>query len=228
MAEIARSGIFTLGYRLLMEGRPVHCQMKAAIVEEKEGPRLIVGLNDIDVQVRQEEEYSRRLAKAQAEASIDALTGVRNKHAYMAAEAQVDRKIANHRQPPFAIVMLDVNDLKKINDTEGHRAGDRYLRDACKIICEIFKHSPVYRFGGDEFAVFAQGSDYAFIEDRIEKVSTHNAEALQKGGILIACGMARFEGDARAADVLERADRNMYENKNALKAAFQTSSSTDK
>ena len=223
MAEIARSGIFTLGYRLLMDGRPVHCQMKAAIVEEKEGPRLIVGLNDIDVQVRQEEEYGRRLAQAQAEASIDALTGVRNKHAYMVMEAQMDRRIANHRQPPFAMMMLDVNDLKKINDTAGHQAGDRYLRDACKIICDIFKHSPVYRIGGDEFAVIAQGSDYACIEDRFEKVSAHNAEALQNGGILIACGMARFEDDARVADVLERADRNMYENKNALKAAYHTS-----
>jgi diguanylate cyclase (GGDEF)-like protein len=223
MAEIARSGIFTLGYRLLMDGRPVHCQMKAAIVEEKEGPRLIVGLNDIDVQVRQEEEYGRRLAQAQAEASIDALTGVRNKHAYMVMEAQMDRRIANHRQPPFAMMMLDVNDLKKINDTAGHQAGDRYLRDACKIICDIFKHSPVYRIGGDEFAVIAQGSDYAFIEDRFEKVSAHNAEALQNGGILIACGMARFEDDKRVADVLERADRNMYENKNALKAAYHTS-----
>ena len=223
MAEIARSGIFTLGYRLLMDGRPVHCQMKAAIVEEKEGPRLIVGLNDIDVQVRQEEEYGRRLAQAQAEASIDALTGVRNKHAYMVMEAQMDRRIANHRQLPFAMMMLDVNDLKKINDTAGHQAGDRYLRDACKIICEIFKHSPVYRIGGDEFAVIAQGNDYAFIEDRFEKVSAHNAEALQNGGILIACGMARFEDDKRVADVLERADRNMYENKNALKAAYHTS-----
>ena len=62
-----------------------------------------------------------------------------------------------------------------------------------------------------------------FIEDRFEKVSAHNAEALQNGGILIACGMARFEDDKRVADVLERADRNMYENKNALKAAYHTS-----
>jgi diguanylate cyclase (GGDEF)-like protein len=193
------------------------------MVEEKEGPRLIVGLNDIDAQVRQEEMYSRRLAQAQAEASIDALTGVRNKHAYMAEEAQIDRRIAEHRQPPFAVVMLDVNDLKKINDTAGHQAGDRYLRDACKVICEIFKHSPVFRIGGDEFAVIAQGSDFVCIEDRMEKVRAHNAGALQGGGILIACGMACFEDDARVADVLERADQNMYENKNALKAAYHTS-----
>ena len=51
ITEIENIGIFTLGFRLMMGGRPRHVQMKAAMVEEKEGPRLIVGLNDIDVQV---------------------------------------------------------------------------------------------------------------------------------------------------------------------------------
>jgi hypothetical protein len=55
MAEIERSGIFMLTYRLMMEGEPLHVQMSAAMVEEKEGPRLIVGLNDIDAQYRQRE-----------------------------------------------------------------------------------------------------------------------------------------------------------------------------
>ncbi len=52
LAEIERGGIFTHVYRLMMDGRPVYVQMNAAMVEEKEGPRLIVGLNDIDAQVR--------------------------------------------------------------------------------------------------------------------------------------------------------------------------------
>ena len=70
MDEIGRSGIFTLGYRIMMDGKPLYVQMKAALMEEKEGLRLIVGLNDIDAQVRQEEEYGRRLAQAQREANI--------------------------------------------------------------------------------------------------------------------------------------------------------------
>ena len=218
MAEIERSGIFTLGYRLIMEGRPLHVQMKAALVEEKEGPRLIVGLNNIDVQVRQEEEFGRRLAYAQSQASIDALTGVKNKHAYLAAEARMDRQIAEHRQGPFAIVALDVNDLKRVNDTAGHQAGDQYLRGACRIICEIFNHSPVFRIGGDEFAVISQGNDYTRIDELLEKMHLHNAEASRTGGIVIACGMAKFENDAGVAPVFERADRNMYENKAALKS----------
>ena len=217
LAEIGRSGIFTLGYRFMMDGRPIHVQMKAAIVEEKEGKRLVVGLNNIDAQVRQEEELEKRLAQAQSQANIDALTGVKNRHAYLVTETQMDRQIAEHRQPPFAIVIFDVNDLKKVNDTTGHQAGDQYLRDASNVICEVFKHSPVFRVGGDEFAVIAQGNDYARIEELLDKMSKHNHQAIRSGGIVIACGMAKFENDLCVTQVFERADKNMYENKSSLK-----------
>ena len=221
MAEVQNNGIFTLGYRLMMEGRPIHVQMKAAMVEEKEGLRLIVGLNDIDAQVRQEEEFVKRLKQAQSEANVDALTGVKNKHAFLETEVRMDRMIAEHRQAPFAVIMLDINDLKKINDTAGHQAGDQYIRDACQVICDIFKHSPVFRVGGDEFVVISQGRDYTHIENRLAELNEHNTEALRAGGMAIACGMSRFENDECVAAVFERADHNMYENKNALKSKLK-------
>ena len=219
LAEIERSGIFTLGYRFMMEGRPIHVQMKAAMVEEKEGLRLIVGLNNIDTQVRQEEKLEKRLVQAQSQANIDALTGVKNRHAYLMVEAQMDRQIAEHRQQPFAVVIFDVNDLKKVNDTAGHQAGDQYIRDACKVICDLFKHSPVFRVGGDEFAVIAQGADYADLEELIQQMNEYNHSAAHTDGIVIACGMAKYENDECVAPVFDRADRNMYENKSSLKAA---------
>ena len=217
LAEIERSGIFSWGYRLMMNGRPIHIQMKAAMVVEKEGPRLILGLNDIDAQVRQEEEFERRIAEAQSRANIDGLTGVKNKHAYLETEAQMNRQIAGHFQPPFAIVIFDVNNLKAVNDTNGHQAGDQYLCGACNIICNTFKRSPVFRVGGDEFAVIVQRNDYTFLEESIENIRKHNQEALNTGGIVIACGMAKFEDDESVAAVFERADHNMYENKTILK-----------
>ena len=223
VAAIERNGIFTLGYRLMLDGRPIHVQLKAAMVEEERGPRLIIGLNDIDAQVRQEEETERQLAQAQAQANTDALTGVKNKHAYLEAEERLNGLIANHKAPPFAIAVLDVNDLKRINDTDGHQAGDDYLRNACKIICEAFKHSPVFRVGGDEFAVIAQGSDYRHIEERLWDVSVHNDDAQKGGGVVIACGMTRFrvEEDDCVAKVFDRADRRMYEDKSALKGKHE-------
>ena len=130
----------------------------------------------------------------------------------------MDDLIAEHKQPPFAVVMLDLNDLKVINDTEGHQAGDQYIKDACMLICNIFKHSPVFRVGGDEFAVISQGGDYEKMEQLLKEVDKHNRKALKNNGVVVACGMSRFDNDSCVAAVFERADHNMYENKNTLKS----------
>ncbi len=222
-AAIERDGIFTFGYRLMMDGRPRHVQMKAAMVEESKGARLIVGLSDIDAQVRQEKEIELRLAHAEAQANVDALTGVKNKHAYLEMEERLNGQIADGQAPPFAIVVLDVNDLKRVNDTDGHQAGDQLLRNACRVICETFKRSPVFRVGGDEFAVIARGVDYDHIDERLWDVRVYNDEALRTGGVVIACGMARFKDGDCVATVFDRADRRMYENKDALKSGMDNS-----
>lgn len=134
----------------------------------------------------------------------------------------MDRQIERHRQQDFAIAILDVNDLKKVNDTAGHQAGDQYLCSACKIICNVFKRSPVFRVGGDEFAVIIQANDYEYVDELMKKMRAQNAKAVRDGGIVIACGMAKYENDSCVATVFERADQNMYENKNSLKGAAQS------
>ena len=217
LRQVEQNGIFTLTYRINLEGKTPYIQFKAAMVEEKEGRRLIVGLSNIDAQVRQEEKYVVSLSKARMEANVDPLTGVKNRHAYLVAEERMNEQIEENGEKEFAVVILDVNDLKKVNDSEGHAAGDRLIREACRIICGIFDHSPVFRIGGDEFAVIAQGSDYECIDSLVEQVGERNARARQEGGIVIACGMAKREGDASVATVFERADQRMYENKNELK-----------
>ncbi len=118
--------------------------------------------------------------------------------------------------------MLDINDLKKVNDTAGHRAGDQYLREACKVICNTFKHSPVFRVGGDEFCVIAQGNDFECLQERLEFMENRNAEALRSGGPVIACGVAVYNSDACVSAVFERADSDMYANKCRQKAAYHS------
>ena len=217
MAEIESHGVFSVSYRLMLNGRPRHVQLRAAIVEEKEGPRMIVGIIDIDAHVRQEEEYERRLAQAQREANLDALTGVKNRHAYLETEDRLDRQISEHRVSEFAIVILDVNNLKKVNDTLGHKAGDQYIQEASRIICRVFKRSPIFRIGGDEFVAVVQGADYECIGELMGKMKDHNTKAARTGGIVIACGMAKYEGSLSVAPVFDRADQNMYRNKSDLK-----------
>ena len=215
--EVENSDRFAMTYRIVMGGRPVYVQTRAAMVEEDEVKRLIVGISDYDLIVRQEKDNERRLAQAQNLANIDALTGVKNKHAYLDEEAHLDKLIAEKVVPDFAVVIFDLNDLKSVNDTEGHNAGDKYICDACKIICDIFKKSPVFRVGGDEFAVVATGEDFAHIDELLDRMKEHNEEALNDGGIVIACGMSKHYKDEKTALVFERADHNMYENKTALK-----------
>ena len=216
--EIGRHGIFTVSYRLMISGKPRYVRLKAALVEEKEGRRMIIGVNDIDAQVRQEETYVNTLAKARIEANVDALTGVKNRHAYLMAEERLNAQISEDPERQFAVTILDVNDLKKINDRDGHNAGDQYLRDACRIICNVFRHSPVFRVGGDEFAVISQGEDYERIDELEEEMRRLNDEALRSGGIVIACGMAKRGEETTVAPVFETADQRMYENKNDLKS----------
>lgn len=219
LSEIGQSGTFSLSFRITVDGSPLHARLKAARLEENGEERLVVGLNDVDYHVRREKACERRIAEAQSSANIDALTGVFNRRAYLEAEKRLNARIAAGAKPEFSIVMLDVNDLKQVNDTQGHQSGDRYLREACAVIRGVFTKSSVFRVGGDEFAVIASGDDHAHAERLVSLINEHNENALKNGGVVIACGMSRFENDGSVASVFERADKSMYENKAVLKAA---------
>lgn len=218
LKEIERSGIFSLGYRIMIEEKPHYVQLECAMVDEKDGRRLIVGLRDVDAQVRQENEYKRSLAMAQSLANQDPLTGVRSRHAYLKEENSIDHRIAEHMQPPFAVVMFDVNELKQVNDRYGHQTGDRYLQEASRVICGIFKGCPVFRVGGDEFAAIVQGDNYSRIDEFMTALQRHNEGV----GIKIAGGCAKFENDSCVATVFDRADHIMYQNKRSMKSELDT------
>ena len=150
----------------------------------------------------------------------DSLTGVKSKHAFAEQESALDAKIAEGADGDFGVIVCDVNGLKHINDTLGHKAGDEYIRAACEMLCEYFKHSPVFRIGGDEFVVLLKGRDY---EARHEILSDINAqiEANIGGGKVVASlGLAEFNADVDTSfhEVFKRADGLMYERKMQLKA----------
>lgn len=217
MNQIRQNGLFVLNYRLMMEGEPRYVCLKAAIVQEKDGPQLIVGVTNIDAQVKRDEEYAYNLSVARDRANLDELTGVKNKHAYVDVESQLNGMIDEETIQPFAIVVMDLNGLKEINDTKGHQAGDEYLQQGCSMICSIFQHSPVFRVGGDEFAVIAQGRDYTQIDELMEHLENMNQAHLASGEVVVAGGMARYQKDRSVSAVFERADTLMYVNKKRLK-----------
>jgi diguanylate cyclase (GGDEF)-like protein len=215
---IGDKGVFAHDYRLMIKGVPTHVRLKAAMVREKDGDKIIVAVINIDDQVRREQEYTCNLTEARNRAHIDALTGVKNKHAYIDIESELNYQIEENLPVKFALAVFDINELKRINDNEGHQAGDEYIRSACKIICNIFKHSPVFRIGGDEFVIIAQGQDYDNIHSLVAEVEESNAKNAASGDVVVACGVAVYEGDRSVAAVFERADMSMYINKNNLKS----------
>ncbi len=182
------------------------------------GRECLLGLcQDVTEAMQIKQEYDKMLANAQTKAHVDALTGIRNKTAYLELEAKMDKKIKEGCQQEFAITIFDVNNLKEINDTLGHQAGDDYIKQACRIICQKFKHSPVFRVGGDEFVAISEGEDYDNIEELISFFGEYNKEASRIGGIVIACGMVRYTDEENMASLFKQADKKMYENKSFLK-----------
>ena len=168
---------------------------------------------------KREKEHQRQLEMAENTAATDALTGVKNRLAYARYENALNDQIQARKAIEFAIVIADVNDLKIINDKIGHSAGDNSIRNACKLICTVYKHSPVFRIGGDEFAVILQGNDYKSRQDLLSRVNNLTPEERQLIGSSLAVGMGEYDKDKdeQILEVFTRADRMMYEQKNLMK-----------
>ncbi len=153
-------------------------------------------------------------------ASRDALTGVKSRNAFAEKEREVDAAISGGTAAMFAIAVCDLNGLKLINDSMGHKAGDERLKQASKVICDVFSHSPVYRNGGDEFVAFLSGRDFEDRHELLERMHGISVSHISTGEVVISVGMSEYEpgGDTRLRSVFDRADARMYEEKMLLKS----------
>ena len=125
----------------------------------------------------------------------------------------------------LAIGIFDCNDLKNINDQYGHEKGDMYIKNACGKICKIFAHSPVFRIGGDEFAVVLMNSDF---NNRDELIAQLDKKQNERNSVVksvwekvhIAHGIAVYdhELDDALSDTQRRADKFMYDTKRKMKS----------
>lgn len=167
------------------------------------------------------EEQEREINSANQKAYRDGLTGVKNKLAYIESLRRLEIESKTTSFEGYGVVVFDLNGLKIINDTKGHEAGDELLKNACRLICEHYKHSPVYRIGGDEFVAILTGSDFDNRE-QIKKQFDEQIDANNRDGkVVVSSGMAVFDAkiDESYTEVFIRADKKMYERKQALKAA---------
>ena len=150
-----------------------------------------------------------------AMAFTDGLTGVKNSNAYRDIEKRLDAQIKD-KTAKFALIMLDVDKLKMINDNLGHESGDRAIIGSCYSLCKGFSHSPVFRVGGDEFVAIAEGDDYEKRYEIYEKLR-NNLISVKNTKYEFSVGMATYEPgvDHSFKDVFARADQEMYLNKKA-------------
>ena len=121
------------------------------------------------------------------------------------------------------IIVFDLNNLKRCNDTKGHKAGDIYIKDAADMILNYFgKWGNVYRVGGDEFCIITKNMTDAEFENaksflQIESARYRLEHPDSEFGI--ACGYATYDAelDKDVESIRHRADISMYENKRELK-----------
>ncbi|MBO4898203.1 MAG: transporter substrate-binding domain-containing protein [Clostridia bacterium] len=160
---------------------------------------------------------------------FDALTKVRNKGAFDEYTGNIQKQIEQGEKPEAALGMFDCDNLKTINDKHGHDKGDLYLQATSRLICGIFKHSPVFRIGGDEFAVVLQGEDYEnrytlmnLFQEKQDSLAASEEDVWEK--VCVSTGIAAYdpETDTSFNDVIIRADKLMYENKRIRKENQQS------
>ena len=159
-------------------------------------------------------------------ATMDSLTGMQNKTSFD-RHSELLKQGLDEGEKEFGFVMLDLNNLKLINDNYGHEKGDMAIIRLCHIICEIFVHSPVFRVGGDEFVVIVKNEDYKNVEALVERfkakirVTSRDRSADPWDRVSAAVGYALYneELDSDLQSVLDRADKEMYQCKRQMKAA---------
>ncbi|MBR3108199.1 MAG: PAS domain-containing protein [Clostridia bacterium] len=192
---------------------------RMSVTYSSDHSHFIICIENREEDVRKEKEHLAALSMANEMARRDELTHTKNKTAFHEMENELQRQIENGCDP-FGIVVCDINGLKVINDTEGHKAGDDYIKSSCMLVCRIFHHSPVFRIGGDEFAVVLRGQDYSNRDNLMATLRRQVEDNIRIGeGPVVASGLAEFQAreDRSVEDVFNRADTRMYENKTYLK-----------
>ena len=143
----------------------------------------------------------------------DSLTGLYNR-AYFDEEL---KRLENGRQFPVSVLMSDIDDLKELNDQEGHAAGDEWLREAAKALKAAFRGEDVVaRIGGDEFAALLPGIDASMAKNAKQRVAENikKQNATRDGKPLqISMGVSTAEKGGSLKEALRMADLQMYAEK---------------
>ena len=119
-----KNHIFTHTCRLIFDGTPIYVYMKAIGVDEDPGTHIVIGVSNIDVEIRKEQ---RNAEKARLQ-DRDILTGVKSRKAYILEEEGINHSIEEGRAEPFALVICDMNGYRKVVKCLGKSVADDMLK----------------------------------------------------------------------------------------------------
>ena len=154
----------------------------------------------------------------------DVMTRAGNKTAYTECVDGIYKQIRDGEKPNFIVAVIDINDLKKVNDTYGHEYGDILIQNGAAIAKKVWGSDYVYRIGGDEFVAVCLDMEkenaekkMVLFEKEIENYNKQNSE--EAVHLQMAIGMSAYnpEMDKEYMDVFRRADSAMYEDKKRKK-----------
>jgi two-component system cell cycle response regulator len=156
-------------------------------------------------------------------AMIDPLTGVCNRR-FLDQHLETEVRRAERHDYPLTLLMLDLNNFKEINDRCGHPVGDLILQQFSQHLRATLRSSDiVVRMGGDEFLAVLPDCEAAQVPALVSRMK--GLEVDYQGGKIpvdFAAGYATYQRDEPFSDLLERADKAVYEDKRASKAAATT------
>ncbi|MCX5788200.1 MAG: GGDEF domain-containing protein [Elusimicrobia bacterium] len=162
-------------------------------------------------------ELRRRVHELHLTSITDGLTGAYS-HAYLQEALQLELAAAKRDGRRLSVLMLDLDDFKKLNDTRGHLFGDRVLREVTETISATVRHADIIaRYGGEEFVVVMPGADTSTAVRIAERVRRAVSRApVSDGGAPVhtrlSIGVATFDGhgEETSLSMLGRADANLY------------------
>ena len=142
-------------------------------------------------------------------AAFDPMTGTYTRGAGL---LELEREMARSQRTgePLTVAFVDIDDLKAVNDSRGHGAGDRLItRVAERLQCELRDYDLIIRYGGDEFLCVIQGLDVASAQTRVEAINQALAGGTDGGSISV--GLAQLRPGDTVARIVDRADKAMYD-----------------
>lgn len=173
---------------------------------------LLIALAVVAIGVRTARKH---LQQAVAQAHHDYLTGVVNRRS-LAEDAPAMVRAARDRKQQVAVLTIDIDYFKQVNDTFGHSTGDRVLRRLAKIIVAACRNDDVVaRLGGDEFVVFAEVPNATHAAHLAERIRSSVAATEGTVPVTVSIGVATFDQLEPMHVMLVRSDAALYAAKNA-------------